>query len=493
MTGRRAVGLGLLALLVAAWLRAEPPRRFVSLDEAMRMALANNLDLRVEELAVGIERWAVTREQAVFDPALFGSTTYRDSSQPLDPERAAALGLSSLESETWRFETGFEGRLPTGARYRLALLDTRTEGTVAPEPVHVGVAGITLTQPLLRDFGLGPNLMPLRIARLNRRAASERFRARAHRVLADAQLAYFEWVRAHETWRAAHEDRQRALRLVEETRQRAELGVVGRLDVVQAEAGLAAREEAVLVAEQAIREAENALKRVLGVSGRSGWQERWEPVELPVVAPPVVEREAAWRIALERRPDYRELRHQRERESLRMGFQRNQLWPQLDLTAGYGLNARANTFGDVTDRLGRADDPEWTVGLVMRVPLGNRAAWAEYQQARLREEQAQVALERLEQQISAEVDNAVGRVQTNRQRLDATRTAWRMAEESWRAEQEKQRAGSSTSFLVLEAQARLAQARAAMIRAEADYRASLVELAYAQGTVFEQAGMVWAD
>ncbi|MDW8343868.1 MAG: TolC family protein, partial [Verrucomicrobiae bacterium] len=275
--------------------------------------------------------------------------------------------------------------------------------------------------------------------------------------------------------------------------QRAELGVVNRLEIVQAEAGVAAREEAVLVAEQTIREAENTLRRLMGSIGAPQAETWLVPSELPALPEPTVDREAALRVALERRPDYQRLRHQLEREGVVVRFQRNQLWPQLDLVGGYGLNARATTFGEWTDNLGRAEDPEWAVGLVMRVPLGNRAARAEYQQARIREHQAQLALERLQQQIVLEVDNAIGRVRTNRQRVEATRAAWRLAEESLRAEEEKQRAGSSTSFLVLEAQSRLAQARAALIRAEADYRSSIVELAHAQGTVFEQAGIVLVE
>ncbi|MCS7048251.1 MAG: TolC family protein [Verrucomicrobiae bacterium] len=473
--------------------KAEPPARVLTLEECVRRALAHNLDVRIEELAVAAEGWNVVREQAEFDPALFGNTTYRDSSQPLDPERAAALGLGSLESQTWRFETGFEGRLPTGTRYRLSLQDTRTEGTLAPEPVHVGAAAVSLTQPILRDFGLQPNLARLRVARLSRRMATEQWRALASRVLTDTQIAYFQLVHAHEARQAAVEDRQRAQRLLADTRRRAELGVVNRLEIVQAEAGVAAREEAVLVAEQTIREAENTLRRLMGLVGTQGAETRMLPAELPALPEPTLEREAALRVALEQRPDYQQLRHQVEREGVLVRFQRNQLWPQFDLVGSYGLNARANTFGDWTDNLGRAEDPEWAVGLVMRVPLGNRAARAEYQQARIREQQAQLALERLQQQIVLEVDNAIGRVRTNRQRVEATRAAWRLAEESLRAEEEKQRAGSSTSFLVLEAQSRLAQARAALIRAEADYRSSIVELAHAQGTAFEQAGIVLVE
>ena len=147
-------------------------------------------------------------------------------------------------------------------------------------------------------------------------------------------------------------------------------------------------------------------------------------------------------------------------------------------------------FGDLTARQLRHDDPAWGVGIAITIPIGNRTARANYNIARLDREQALLSLKQLEQNIVVQVDNAVGRVQTNLKRVEATRVASRLAEESLKAEETKLRDGTSTSFLVLQAQSQLAAARSAEIRARTDYRESLIELNRVEGSTLQKGNIV---
>jgi outer membrane protein TolC len=214
---------------------------------------------------------------------------------------------------------------------------------------------------------------------------------------------------------------------------------------------------------------------------------------LPAVHPPVenvpLDARASIMTAFDSRPDYRQARHEIEQRGIQLAFNRNQLWPQVDLEASYGLNGRGGSFDQFADDVGSGDNPQWTVGVVVRIPLGNRQARADYQTALLEEERALLELKRLEQQIIVEVDNAAGAVVTNRKRVDATAAAVRLAEESLRAEIERLKNGLSTSLLVLQAQSALADARAAAIRARADYNKSIVELQRAAGTTLQKHGI----
>jgi outer membrane protein len=465
---------------------AGPSVRSISIRECIERALANNLDIRIERINPGLAAWAVTREQGAFDPALTGRFSYEDVSEPLDPERAASLGLNSLETRRLRLRSGLSGKLPTGTAYELSGFDTRTEGTLAPDSVHVGTGSITLTQPLLKNFWLDPNTALLRVARKNRDIAVQNFVRQVIDTLSAAQNAYYELVFAIEDHKAKLEDLNRAKALLAENRKRVEIGVMSPLDVTQAEAGVAEREEAVIVAAHAIRDSENALKRLI-LPDVTEWRGvALAPVDYPLVQ--MVETDAARsiRTALETRPDFLAAWREIERRNILVKFNRNQLWPQIDLQGSYGLNARAGNFGNFVDRVAAADDPQWSVGVVVTVPLGNRQARADYQSAQLEEQKALLALKRLEQDIIVEVDNAARLVQTNLKRVDATRAASRLAEESLKAEEAKLRAGASTSFLVLQAQSQLAAARSAEIRARTDYDKSLVELARLEGTTLQQ-------
>ena len=136
--------------------------------------------------------------------------------------------------------------------------------------------------------------------------------------------------------------------------------------------------------------------------------------------------------------------------------------------------------------VGTRENPVWAGGVTVTFPLGNRQARANYQTARLQVEQFLLQLKQLEQQIVVAVDNAVGHVQTNLKSVEAAAAARRLADESLKAEKTKLLAGTSTTFLVLQAQSQLATARSAEIRARADYAESLVTLAQAEGTTLQK-------
>ncbi len=199
------------------------------------------------------------------------------------------------------------------------------------------------------------------------------------------------------------------------------------------------------------------------------------------------------RTALAGRPDYQQALHEVQKQGIQVAFNRNQLWPQLDLETSYGLNGRGGSFGEFVDSTGSGDNPEWSVGVVVRIPLGNRQTRADYQTALLEEERALLRLKQVEQEIILEIDNAIGAVEANRERVTATAAAVRLAEESLRAETERLKNGLSTSLLVLQAQAALAEARAASIRAHADYNKSLVTLEQADATTLVKHGIEIED
>jgi outer membrane protein TolC len=390
-----------------------------------------------------------------------------------------------LKTQQLRSVLSLAGTLQTGTRYEVSVFDTLTGGTLAPSGIHTGTSSLTLTQPLLKDFGRS-NTVALRVARKDRQIAIEQTAGRVMDIVSDVSRAYYELIFAIEDHAAKLEDLQRAKALLADNRTRVEIGVMSPLDVTQAEAGAAEREEAVIVAERAIIERENGLKRlvasdVLTIAGVS-----LRPAESLPDEPVNTDAAQSIRVALAGRPDIKQARHEIERRGLLRSFTRNQSLPEVNLETSYGLNARGDNAREFATNLSARDHPAWSVGLNATVPLGNRQADAAYRIAKLEEERAGLNLRKLEQDIIVAVDNAVGQVQTNAKRVDATRAARRLAEESLAAEEARLRAGASTSFLVLQAQSQLAAARSAEIRAQADYAASLVVLSRVEGTTLDK-------
>jgi outer membrane protein TolC len=98
-------------------------------------------------------------------------------------------------------------------------------------------------------------------------------------------------------------------------------------------------------------------------------------------------------------------------------------------------------------------------------------------------------LKQQEQQTLILIENAIANAKSSYERVDATRQFRLYAEAALEAEQKKLESGKSTSFVVLQLQKDLTDARSAEIRALADYNITLANLALAEGTTFERRGI----
>jgi outer membrane protein TolC len=281
-----------------------------------------------------------------------------------------------------------------------------------------------------------------------------------------------------------------AQQLLDQNRKREQVGTMSPLDVIQAEAGVAESEQNVILTARTIKDNENALKRLICQQVTEFRSVSLVPVDQPMVQMVALDVEESTRTALQMRADYLSTLHALERQNINVQFNRNQLWPQVDLAGSYAFNGRGHTFDNFSDNLGSGDYPAWGVGVVASFPLGNRQARSTYHISKLDADQALLSLKSLEQDIVVQVDNAVGHVEANLKSVEAARAATRLAQESLEAEKKKLLAGTSTTFLVLQAQTQLATARSAESRAEADYGESLVALDLAQGTILQKNNIV---
>ena len=142
--------------------------------------------------------------------------------------------------------------------------------------------------------------------------------------------------------------------------------------------------------------------------------------------------------------------------------------------------------------MGLADEPYWNVGVTLSIPLGNRAARARAVQSLEAADRMRLQLRQLEEGALVEVDNAVASVETGFERVEATREARLYAEQALEAEQRKLDNGKSTSFVVLQLQRALTQARNSEIQALADYNRQMSVLALAEGSMLERHGVIVA-
>jgi len=455
----------------------------LSLKDSVALALKNNLDIAIEGFTPQIREQDLVFEKSAYDPSAFLEALRSDNRLP------ATLNLltgARVLSDLWDFNTGLRQKLPTGGTYEFRFNNEylNVPGSNAGDG-FISKLSLTLTQPLLKNFGFEANETGIRIATNNQSISREQLRLRVSDITTQVSNAYVELVFAIENL----EVQRRSLRLAQElmalNRARVRAGVAAPVEVTQAEAQEAARLQDVILAEKAVRDNEDTLKVILNVPASGSWAQEIQPTYTLSFEPKPINLEETIRRAMENRYEYKSAKLDIENKDLSVRLTRNQLLPDLSLAGSVFTNGFGTDYGKNMNALGSGDFVSYSVGVVLTVPLGNRAAESTHAKARLTAEQAKTSLKQLELQIVQQVREAVRRVESDAKRVDANRAARTLAEEQLRVERRRLEAGVTTTFNVLSFQRDLSAAQANEIRAIADYYKSLANLEKVRGTVLE--------
>ena len=473
-------------------------RETIALSDAAIRALKSNLDITISRQTKESRLSDIVVEQAKFDPTLSVNGQYLRTVNPLN--RPVFGGTQSNLTEITIFDqrnssvtVDAQTNLVTGGNLDLNYSPAYTNVNPAVaqgflfNPAWTGGLAMTLTQPLLRNAGLDVNKTFIRIAQNNAAVEEHVFRDRVLTVLATVEQTYWELVFANENLKVAEAALKAAQNLLAENRAKAKAGVMSIVDVLQAEAAVASRVEQILIAEKAIRDQEDQLRRLLN-PGENELREdvRLTPQDPPAVALQPISLQEAIDIAIERRPEIVQAKKNVDSSELNTNFAKNQLLPTLSFQGTLGLAGLGGNFGNSVNSNFSGDFYNYGAGLVLSYPLGNRSAWSTYNKRQMEGRNAQVSLVSVRQQIIVGVREAVRRVQTDFKRIETTRSARIMAEKQLQAEQERLKVGLSTTRFVLEFQRDLATAQGNELRAIVDYNKSLSNLERHKATTLDR-------
>jgi outer membrane protein TolC len=481
----------------AAAAPAEPPPRLsLSMAEAVDRALAANVDLAQQRLRPPQAEERVKEAQGAYDVQLGVNASYLSENLPVD---TALAGAPPLDTQTMDVGVSLERKLDTGGSVRLGFDSQRSSTNAAYalfDPAYRSGLSLRVQQPLLRDRAIDADRERLRRLRKEASAADLELQDVVSGIRAEVRRRYYDLIAAIDAHRASETSLELARALLTQNRSRVAAGAAGSLEIAEAEAEMATRLEDVIVADAAVRAAEDGLKRLIlpRDAEASLWRARIVPTDPPSADRLDLDVEAAVTRALDGRLDIAAARRRVEAVEISAGFLRDQSKARVDLVASYatagldGTELIRDTFGGpvrgtVSGGYGDAvrsafgqDHRTWTVGVNVSHAIGNRRGKALAARGHLEQEDARAELRRLEMDVIAEVREAARGVETGFQRLEATRAAHALQVERLRAEERRREAGMSTTFLVTQAQRDLALAEVAEIRAVADYGKSLVEL-----------------
>ena len=457
----------------------------LSLDQAIRIALANNQDLNVSVNTAQSSQFFLFQNMGIYDPLLTTNVTRSHTDTPTSSNLA---GADVLKNDNWDAGIGLNQLTPWGGTVQFGFTGSRnlTNNSFASvNPALPAGLSLGLSQPLLRNFGRLPTEIGIETARNTRDASYQTFVRSVQTVIDSVEQSYWDLVYARANLIVKLEARDIAKELNRITKIKIDVGSLAPIDIVQTEVGVATAEQDIINAEAVAGLAEDQLRRALNYEAATPTTDRIVPTD-----PLNVERQAfdlaeGVRMALSRRPEIVAQNYTVASNVLRYEYWKNQTLPQLDLVAGYGKNGLSGTFfnpevpgqvisqgnwWDAADQLFTENFKNWRVGLVFSYPILNRAAKGARGVAQYNLETSKATLTVLEQDIVLNVRNAHRAIVTATRQIDAAAKGRELAERNLDAARKKYDNGMTTSFEVSQIQNQLSDAQSKYLNALALYR-----------------------
>ena len=378
-------------------------------------------------------------------------------------------------------------------------------------PATTSSLALSFTQHLLQGFGHAVNSRQISIAKNNREVSDITFKLQVQTTVAAVVELYWDLVSFNEAVQVAKDALSAAQTLLENNRKQVEVGTLAQIEVVRAEAEIASREQTLLVAQTRTLQQETILKTALSRTGVSSPAVAAAHIittdrfRIPDVEP-VVPIQDLTAMALASRPELAQSRIQLTNQELTIRGSKNGLLPTLDLVANLSNGALAgdinplpalagsphsNTaffiggYGTVLSQLFARNFPNYSVGVNLSIPIRNRSAQAQVSTDELTYRQQQLSLQRLENQVRVDVQNAMIGVSQARAQYQAAQKAQELQAQTLDAEQKKLALGASTIYNVILAERDLVTAQSNLVAAEAAYSRAKVELDRATGQILE--------
>lgn len=475
--------------------------RRLTLDECIRTALLQNRALQIERLNPAIARSALSASYGHYDPVLTLDTRTEDSADSggFDPADFSRDAIFAAESETAR--GGLIGFLPSGLSYTLSGSYAHSKGfrNGFNFESYSLLTGVTIRQPLLRNFWIDQGRMTIRVNKKNLQITELGVRYVAMDVINRVQRAYYELACALGELRVRQGLLAARQQLLAGVRRKIEMGTLTILDEKLAGAEVANVEADLTVADNAVRLAENELKLLLGDAWTNSVDVRLVPVEQLWVLPEEFDLRLSWQRGLTNRPDLAQFRQESEKAGIDLKYRRNQLFPSLDLVASHTRKGASTgqllpplrpsaSLPEAGGQIVDGDAPSDLVGVIFSMPLSRATERGNYRISKHTKAQAELRVKQCEEQVMREIADAVYTARSCLERVARTRRARELSEEALAAEEQKLAGGKSTLFLVLELQNNNAASRSAEVRAKADYRQALSQLRFAEATILENSG-----
>jgi len=473
----------------------------LSLRDAVVLTLENNSVIRVQETQVESSKFALLGAHAPFDPTVTSSYNLQSTTASPVSSLQGTGGLNVNVKSTAQFaQFNYVQTFESGTNIQAGLNSSNyftNNSFYFFNPYITSALVFQVTQPLLRNGWLFANQAPLIIARRNLQQSKASFAAEVNNNVLQAVEQYWAVVQARGNLDVARSSMDAAEATYKRDKRALELGALPPLDIYRSESQVASRRVAVIQAEYALKQTEDALRLTIGANQDPYFQAL--DIELTEKPEPGEELRStdvatALQQAMNKRPEFDAARAALANDETRIHLAHNHLLPELDLFGYYASNGVGGTqFSNSGEKMTSSSFnqlfgfgyPTYQAQLSLSLPIKNHAAKAEMGNALVSRRNDLYSQRQIQDQITLDVNNAVHQLEQTKLSIVAAKDALDLTKKTMAAEQRKYELGSGTIFLVLEAQTEVAAAEQSLLQAEVGYQIAVAGLDHATGELLQ--------
>ena len=473
----------------------------LSLEQAIGLALSNNQDLNVTINAAEATQFQLVSAKGIFDPLLQGAAHKTHQETPASSELSGAP--ISVKQDTYDYSASVSQLAPWGGTFSAGTtggrLSTNSTFFNVNPSFNTGLQ-VSMTQPLLRNFGIVATKWQIWIAENQRDTAYQQVIRNVQTGVDAVEQAYWDLAYAYENLKVKLEAKAIAVELNRITRIKIDVGSLAPIDIVQTEVNIATADQDIINAEAAIGVAQDQLKRQLNVDPANWGAQPIIPTDPVRVDQQTFNLDSGMQTALVHRPEIVQAAYTVDSQKIRYDYWSNQVLPSLNLVGNYGTVGLGGTFfvspcNSLTpppacsgpnppppvvvadNGLGSAYHqslnrlfPNWSVGLTVSYPILNRQAEGQKGAAKYQWESDKALLTTTELNVIVEVRNAHRVIDTAVKQIVAAAKGRELAERNLDAARKKYENGMTTGFEVSQLQTNLSDARSRELNALVIYR-----------------------
>lgn len=471
----------LAALATTTFATAADEPETIGLNNLIELALQRDFQIRIVQINTEVAKQNARSANGFWDPAIRAQY----SGGALGGGGGASSSFNNSQGEL--YSVALDANLPTGARLTLDGAAATFENPGSFDTFAAN-AGLSITQPLLQNFGGASSKSRIKIAKRTYEQSQYAFKLEAISTVTRSITIYNQVALAKASLEVAEQSRELARKLVKDTATRARLGTEPARGVEVAETRLSQREATVVTQQRLYLDVLNELKRL--VSNEALKLVQWQ-VEVSRMPEPIKwsgELDADFDYALLNRPDYRQALIEMDKAEIQAKATGSEYLPQLDVSARVFRTNFSNGTTSSLKGLSSAESDVF-VGVTFRRAILNTTAGANRAAARLRQDQSKLVEQQLQQAIAIQLDNASRQIQAEARNRELTEQGRKFAIRSLEAEERKLKLGQSTPFFVLESQEDLANAQNRELAAIANYNIAVARYHQAKGSTLELNGI----